>query len=297
MPFFIGYSDNDKTFVDRLAAQLAFRRRNVWVERWELKEGDSILKRIQEALTEAPGLIIVFSKSSVRSAWCQKELSSRLMRELEEKRVVVLPALLENCEIPLPLRDKMYADFRASFDAGFNELLHATEAVSSDTLGRKSDDEFYHDWAIHWASDPLTVALDMTTCSFYKKHPFSILTRIKICGQEDAARKYIAYEKAGLRHIGQAVILTSCAQVIDPGELQLVIGDDGVAAKEFAVDDIKSPLRYTVTVGCRRLGENTGNDIHYDVGAILWLVRDALLRHTRMPNPHETLAVVKVPLS
>src|SRR6266404_3660180 len=190
MPFFIAYSDKDETFVDRLAAQLAFRRRHVWVERWELKVGDSILNRIQEPSTAASGLIIVFSKSSVPSAWCQKELSSGLMRRLEEKRVVVLPALLENCEIPLPLRGKLYADFTASFDAGFNELLHATEAISSDTLGRKSDDEFDHDWSINWTADPLAVALDITACSFYKKHPFSILTCIKICGEEDAARKY-----------------------------------------------------------------------------------------------------------
>src|SRR5689334_15461872 len=99
MPFFIGYSDNDKIFVDRLAAQLAFRRRHVWVDRWELKVGDSILNRIREALTEGAGLIIVFSRSSVPSVWCRKELSSGLMRELEERRVVVLPALLENCQI------------------------------------------------------------------------------------------------------------------------------------------------------------------------------------------------------
>src|SRR5690349_10386741 len=164
MPFFLGYSDNDKTFVDRLAAQLAFRRRNVWVERWELKEGDSILKRIQEALTEGAGLIIVFSKSSVSSLWCQKELSSALVHELEKRRVVVLPALVENCQIPLPFCDKMYADFRAGFEGGFNELLRVTEAVSSDTLGRKSDDVFYHDWSINMAAEPLTVALDITAC-------------------------------------------------------------------------------------------------------------------------------------
>jgi len=299
MPFFIGYSDNDKIFVDRLAAQLAFRRRHVWVDRWELKVGDSILNRIREALTEGAGLIIVFSRSSVPSVWCRKELSSGLMRELEERRVVVLPALLENCQIPLPLRDKMYADFRASFDGGFNELLHATEAVSSDALGRKSDDEFYHDWAINWAADPLTVALDITACSSYKKHPFAVLTRIRIRGEANAERRYIAYEKAGLRHIGQAVILTTCAELIDPGELQLLICDDRVVAKEFAVGETKSPLRYTVTVRCRRVGENTGNDILYDFGAILWLIRDTLLRHTRMPNPPENLAMLsgKVPLS
>src|SRR5690349_13896057 len=106
MPFFIGYSDKDETFVDRLAAQLAFRRRNVWVDRWQLKMGDSILNRIQKVLTEASGLIVVCSKSAIASRWCRKELSPRLLRQLEEKHVVVLPALVENCEIPLPLREK-----------------------------------------------------------------------------------------------------------------------------------------------------------------------------------------------
>src|SRR5260370_33141356 len=104
MPFFIGYSDHDKTFVDRLAAQLAFRRRHVWVDRWELKVGDSILKRIEEALTEASGLIIVFSKSSVPSVWCRKELSAGLMPGFAERRVVVLPGLLESFPIPVSWR-------------------------------------------------------------------------------------------------------------------------------------------------------------------------------------------------
>jgi len=95
------------------------------------------------------------------------------------------------------------------------------------------------------------------------------------------------------------VILTTCAELIDPGELQLLICDDGVVAKEFAVGETKSPLRYTVTVRGRRLGENTGNDILYDFGAILWLIRDTLLRHTQMANPPENLAMLsgKVPLS
>ena len=292
MPFFIGYSDKDETFVDRLAAQLAFRRRNVWVDRWELKVGDSILNRIQKALTEASGLILVCSKSAIASVWCRKELSPRLIHELEQKRMVVLSALVENCEIPLPLREKRCADFRAGFDRGFQELLHATEAVSSDTLGQKSDDEFYHDWAINSAAGPRMVALDITACSFYKRHPFSVLTRIEICGEENAASKYLVYEKAGLRHIGQSVILTTCAEFIADDALQLLLCDDGVSAKEFAVGDVRSVLRYTVTVRCRRLGEHNGNDVLYDVGAILWLVRDTLLRHTPMPNPSETLAML-----
>jgi hypothetical protein len=264
----------------------------VWVDRWELKVGDSILKRIQEALTQACGLILVLSKSSIASSWCRKELTPRLMRELEERRVVVLPVLLETCDIPLPLREKTYADFRAGFDAGFRELLRATEAVSSDTLGRKSDDQFYHDWTINCDADPLRVTLHITARSSYRKHPYSVLTQIKVCGNENAARRFTAYEKAGLRHIGQAVILTSCAEFIDPDELQLLICDDGVKAKEFEFSDIRSLLRYTMSVMCGRLGEPAGNDTLYDVGAMLWIIRDALLRYGSAPGPAETMAML-----
>src|SRR5207244_9992543 len=130
MPYFISHSHKDKDFVDRLAAELAFRRRHVWVDRWELRVGESILNRIQEALTEASGLIIVLSKASVGSEWCKKELSAGLLRELDERQVIVLPALLEDCDIPLFLRDKKYADFRTNFDNGLKELLDATAGVT-----------------------------------------------------------------------------------------------------------------------------------------------------------------------
>src|SRR6266853_792603 len=240
MPFFIGYSDHDKTFVDTLAAELAFRRRHVWVDRWELRVGESILNRIQEALTAAYGLIIVLSKASVGSEWCKKELSAGLLRELDERQVIVLPALIEDCDIPLFLRDKKYADFRTSFDNGLKELLDATAGVTSDALGRKSDDLFYHDWAIDWNAGPSSVTLNLTCASFYKQHPFSVLTQIEIRGEESAAWKFIAYESQGVGSLGRAVILTSCIEFLDPDKLQLLICDSDVATKEMTVQDTKS---------------------------------------------------------
>ena len=45
------------------------------------------------------------------------------MRELTERRVIVLPILLEECEIPVLLREKKYADFSRNYRDGFNSLL------------------------------------------------------------------------------------------------------------------------------------------------------------------------------
>lgn len=141
MPVFISYSHENEVFVNKLAAHLIKAKANVWVDQWELHVGDSLIAKIQMAIQQSSALIVVLSKASVASEWCKKELNAGLIRELEEKRVVVLPLLLEDCEIPLFLRDKMYADFRTNFDRGLSQVLESISRVTSDTLGRDEEPE------------------------------------------------------------------------------------------------------------------------------------------------------------
>jgi hypothetical protein len=54
------------------------RNATVWVDTWELNVGDSIIKRIQDAITESDALLVVLSKASVdyltlHSRWQQEE--------------------------------------------------------------------------------------------------------------------------------------------------------------------------------------------------------------------------------
>ncbi len=148
MPVFISYSHKDKDFVNRLAAHLVKAKTHVWVDTWELNVGDSLITTIQRAIQEASALLVVLSKSSAESEWCKKELSAGLIRELEEKRVVVLPVLLDDCIIPLFLRDKVFADFRTNYDEGLRRVLEAIAKVTSDTLGRIEEPKWNIDWGI-----------------------------------------------------------------------------------------------------------------------------------------------------
>jgi hypothetical protein len=120
---FLSHSSADKPFVSRLAVDLRSNNVPVWYDRWELKVGDSLLKRIDEGITESSFLAVVLSANSVKSAWVEKELNAAISRELNEKRVVVLPLVIDNCSIPTFLREKVYADFRTSYDAGLRALL------------------------------------------------------------------------------------------------------------------------------------------------------------------------------
>jgi hypothetical protein len=133
---FISYSHTDKAFVHKLALRLIQHNAHVWIDSWELNVGDSLIPRIQQAIQESAALLIVLSKASVESEWCKKELNADLMRELDEKRVLVLPVLVEDCDIPLFLREKMYADFRASFDIGVRAIVPALARFTNPDQGR-----------------------------------------------------------------------------------------------------------------------------------------------------------------
>src|SRR5260221_10557247 len=101
MPVFISYSHTDADFAQRLALQLVKARAQVWIDRWELNVGDSLIRKIEEAVSGASALVVLLSKASVASEWCRKEMTAGLVRELEEKRVEVMPVLIKDCVIHL----------------------------------------------------------------------------------------------------------------------------------------------------------------------------------------------------
>ena len=139
MSIFISYSHKDKDFVDKLGLKLVAKRIKVFIDRWEMKLGDSITNKIQDAITDASFLMVILSKNSIACDWCKREITTGLMLELDKRRIVVLPILIEDCEIPLFLRDKFYADFRTSFDDGLSTILESLSTMNNDELGRISD--------------------------------------------------------------------------------------------------------------------------------------------------------------
>lgn len=124
---FISYSKKDAEFVERLVSDLRKSGKNVWWDRWEIKVGDSITKKISEGIDRNDYLILVMSPNAVKSPWVTKELNAGLMRELQTNNVVVLPILIADCDVPPLIADKRYADFRSSYKQGLTELLQATQ--------------------------------------------------------------------------------------------------------------------------------------------------------------------------
>lgn len=67
MAVFISYSQFDKKFVDVLASNLVKARHHIWMDRWELKLGDSLTSKIEQSLTDSSAILVILSEKSVAS--------------------------------------------------------------------------------------------------------------------------------------------------------------------------------------------------------------------------------------
>lgn len=110
---FLSHSHQDKPFVRKVAADLRAAGHTVWIDEAEINVGDSLIEKISDGLEQVDFVVAVLSEASLKSSWVQKELEIASNREIEEKRVVVMPLLLGDVELPKFLKGKLYADFRA----------------------------------------------------------------------------------------------------------------------------------------------------------------------------------------
>ena len=120
---FISHSSHDKSFVDRLVADLQNNDIPVWYDKLDLRVGDSVTGGINEGLSDSKYFLIVLSRSSVVSRWVTEELNAALMEQVARGGTFVLPALLEDCAVPPLLGHRRYADFRNDYGTGLANLL------------------------------------------------------------------------------------------------------------------------------------------------------------------------------
>jgi len=180
VPIFISYNHNDKDFVTGLARNLVYARHNVWIDTWELNAGDSLLDRIQEAIGESDAILVVLSEHSINSAWCQRELNAGLMRELEERRVVLIPCIVGDCDIPLFLRDKLYVDFRSDKGQAFELLDRSLRRISNPAQSRIDRLDFHTDWSVDWGIIQGSSVIEWLFVDHGEKVPYCVVTRCRL---------------------------------------------------------------------------------------------------------------------
>ena len=271
MSIFISHSHKDKEFVDKLGVKLTVERIPVFVDRWEMNVGDSITQKIEQAITDSSFLLVVLSESSVKSDWCKREITSGLMLELEKRRVVVLPILIENCEIPLFLRDKFYADFREDFDYGFSQIQSSIARFGNDVIGRTEYDvETYSDFAINWGirGEYFELNIDVVEFSANVDKPYTLLTNIVFIGNKNATQLFYKYVDEKRDWLMKNRIITLCVENENIKNLNAYLYDEKPFETMVDLIDLKSGINFKGYVNVKKLGISDKKDKIYYVGRI-----------------------------
>lgn len=87
MKVFISYSSKDKIFAEKLSRDLLKLDLDVWLDKWEIKVGDSLISKISSGLSESDYLIIILSNNSILSEWVNRELNYSLLEEINNSQI------------------------------------------------------------------------------------------------------------------------------------------------------------------------------------------------------------------
>jgi hypothetical protein len=156
--FFLSYAHEDLESASKLAKLLQANGASVWWDR-SLIAGDRFGQVIDEELSKAKAVIVLWSNHSVKSDWVQGEaLTAREMNKL-------VPVKIEECRLPIPYRafhtpeinkgsDELYDLARLlSEKYGAQAAAGAASPASpaSFTITKASADRYFLDVKSQWA--------------------------------------------------------------------------------------------------------------------------------------------------
>ena len=265
MAIFISYSTEDYEIVNKIAEDLVKNRYYIWLDKWQLNYGDSLSEKIKNALTDSSLVMIMLSKKSVKSDWCKKELNEALNNELAKKRSLIFPVLLEPCEIPDFLIDKLGADFTENYQQGLQGLLNNLLKYTDIDLNKVESKEYITDFSISHGllkDNSLQIAID--SISFMDTKQYSVLCIVSIICNPPISMGYIKALNNHTQDYYISKILEDLISFDSKNDLRIIIQENKPIQKNINIG-----VDYKLNFYINRLGYNVGYDILFDYGSIL----------------------------
>jgi TIR domain len=121
---FISYSSADSAVAKEIWTDLEGAGLKTWLDKREIRPGDSFLEKMNTGLGEASYLLLLCSRESASSHWVRREW----MSALAGRGTVVIPILLDDSEVPPLLKDIVHIDLRPDRKAGIQQIVQFFQA-------------------------------------------------------------------------------------------------------------------------------------------------------------------------
>lgn len=107
---FISHNSKDKPVARQIAKVLIYHGIKPWIDEAEINVGDSLTEKIRDGLDNVDYVLALISKNSVDSEWVKREIDVASNKEIKGKKIVIIPVLVEKCDLPWLLEGKLYID-------------------------------------------------------------------------------------------------------------------------------------------------------------------------------------------
>ena len=133
MRAFLSHASEDKReFVEPLARELAELGVAPWLDIWEIKPGDSLVKKLfDEGLDTVTAVIVVVSASSAGKPWVREELDAAVVR-LITSSTRLIPIRLDNAPMPSPIQHLVWISAERTAEG----IRSAAEQITDALYGR-----------------------------------------------------------------------------------------------------------------------------------------------------------------
>lgn len=136
-------SEDKKDFVRPLAELLQQQHLDVWYDEFSLNVGDSLTQKIDEGLANSRFGIVVLSPNFFKKPWAKRELSGLTLREMVEKKNLILPiwhrvSVEDVALFSPPLADKKAATSQDGINALLRDLIKKIKPEQSPLIVAKN---------------------------------------------------------------------------------------------------------------------------------------------------------------
>lgn len=267
MTVFISHNHKDNEIAERLALELVRHNIKVWKDSWRIGVGDSLIQKIQDGLEGAQFFCVIFSKNSLESEWVKREITAALLREIENRKVMLLPIVIDDCKLPLLVRDKLYADFRNDFDDGMKKLLAVISpyyrTLSSGRVS--SDDQDYIDYSCIAEMVDERIVCEIDVVSFDLEEPYSILTQFRFEGTDVAS-----LESLELESVSETInlILKTCVDEFSEKPARTVVSPGKKNVANFTLHNDKGSVLFQAYSTVKIVGNMHKGAVLFNIGAL-----------------------------
>jgi hypothetical protein len=115
---FISYSRQDADFATKLASDLREKKLKTWRDSENIPAGANWDREIEKAIGECSHVLLIATVHSVASENVVDEISLAL-----NKGKMVIPLMVEKCELPMRIHRAQWIDFRQGYEAALQTLL------------------------------------------------------------------------------------------------------------------------------------------------------------------------------